>query len=794
MAKRYDLGSVIGKIIFNYDTKGTDDAKKGLDDTDNKSKNFTKNLDKSSDKAFKDLTKIAKGFAIVAASATAISGGANLIVGLATEISHLSGVIGLLPAGAIAGAAAIGTLTLGMEGFGQAISDAGDPAKFAADLKNLAPNAQSTAKAFQSLRGQLINLKMDVQNKLFMGTSTIVKDLGNKYIPVVRNGLGDMALALNHSVQEWAMFAKQSSTVNDLKGMLGNSSKAVDVLSGAVKPLASALTSVGAVGSTFLPELAKEATALATQFGDFVKQARASGQLKKWIQGGLDAMKQLFQIIGNIVGIATKLFGGLATGGAGLFNTLQKVTGQLNAFLSTAAAQKTLKQLGDTLSAISTVVTQVLLKALQQLGPILQTALPPFKQLVQSVGPLLIGFLNIVGPLLQHLAQFWADNASVINPLLLVLAGLITAFKGISGVIGTANKIVNGFKDAVDLLQGIGKITVAVGKFFLDMSATIGRSIGTAILWVGRFVITMAQVAINVAASALNIVTSIGRMVAGMIVSIGQWIAAQAAALIENAIQWATTMAEYAVVVASYIAGWVAMAAEAVADAAIMAAAWIAANPWVLIIAAIAIVIAYIITHWTQIKNFFVGVWNDIKNGVVTAWNAIGNWISDKIDDIKNFFSNAKDWLHNVGTNIVQGLVNGLEDAWHWVTDKITSLVHSISGFFQNLLGINSPSKVFMEYGGYITQGLAIGIEKGTSVVQPPVQALAASVTRPMAVVAPQTSTAGATAAAGSTSATTIGEVHVHVAGNLDPTNPVQWRKSLKGIRDGIRDVERSYA
>lgn len=114
---------------------------------------------------------------------------------------------------------------------------------------------------------------------------------------------------------------------------------------------------------------------------------------------------------------------------------------------------------------------------------------------------------------------------------------------------------------------------------------------------------------------------------------------------------------------------------------------------------------------WGSISSFFAGVWDGMKN---TVGNAIG-WIGDKIGGIKDTvmgaLSGAGEWLVSVGRDLIQGLINGIGDMFSWVKDKICSLGSNILGWAEDVLGIGSPSKIFAQYGRWLDEGLAIGID-----------------------------------------------------------------------------------
>lgn len=118
---------------------------------------------------------------------------------------------------------------------------------------------------------------------------------------------------------------------------------------------------------------------------------------------------------------------------------------------------------------------------------------------------------------------------------------------------------------------------------------------------------------------------------------------------------------------------------------------------------------------WSSISGFFSGIWNGMRNAV---GNAVG-FIGDKVRGIKatvmNALSGAGNWLVDTGRNLIQGLINGIGDMFGWVKDKICSLGSNILGWAKGVLGIGSPSRIFKQYGQWLDEGLAIGIDDAAS-------------------------------------------------------------------------------
>lgn len=69
--------------------------------------------------------------------------------------------------------------------------------------------------------------------------------------------------------------------------------------------------------------------------------------------------------------------------------------------------------------------------------------------------------------------------------------------------------------------------------------------------------------------------------------------------------------------------------------------------------------------------------------------------------------------LKEIGTYILEGLVNGLGNGINNVAQKIMEIGTTIIDAICKILGINSPSKVFMAIGGFVIAGLVLGLKDG---------------------------------------------------------------------------------
>lgn len=75
------------------------------------------------------------------------------------------------------------------------------------------------------------------------------------------------------------------------------------------------------------------------------------------------------------------------------------------------------------------------------------------------------------------------------------------------------------------------------------------------------------------------------------------------------------------------------------------------------------------------------------------------------------------DW-GQIGIDIINGLIKGLKSMLKSLGETIGNIASGISDTFKDLLGIHSPSKVFMQYGVYTDEGYAIGLKKAQPLIE----------------------------------------------------------------------------
>ncbi len=193
-----------------------------------------------------------------------------------------------------------------------------------------------------------------------------------------------------------------------------------------------------------------------------------------------------------------------------------------------------------------------------------------------------------------------------------------------------------------------------------------------------------------------------------------------------------------------YLIGYVIKGAMMFGKAILMMSRALLTNPIGLLITGIAVAAYLIYDNWGKIGPWFAELWQTVSGAFSSAWSSITNFCSEAWTNISNFFTSGignitatiLDWsplglfqqvfstvlswfgidvpskFSDFGKNMIDGLVNGIKNAWEGAKQIVSDLGEGIKGWFAEKLGIHSPSRVFKGYGINVVEGLAIGMNK----------------------------------------------------------------------------------
>jgi hypothetical protein len=170
--------------------------------------------------------------------------------------------------------------------------------------------------------------------------------------------------------------------------------------------------------------------------------------------------------------------------------------------------------------------------------------------------------------------------------------------------------------------------------------------------------------------------------------------------------------------------------------AAIVAGVMLIVTNWRTIRPAIQPVLDWFVTAFVNVKNFFlglpaffVGLWNVVVNVFNAALKLLVNVGKVLANGLIDAFLFLPLRFLALGASIVEGIVNGITGQAFKIKDAVMGVANGAVGWFKNLLGIKSPSRVFAGLGGQLPAGLEQGILGGRGAVQRAVASLAAGAT-----------------------------------------------------------------
>ncbi len=113
-----------------------------------------------------------------------------------------------------------------------------------------------------------------------------------------------------------------------------------------------------------------------------------------------------------------------------------------------------------------------------------------------------------------------------------------------------------------------------------------------------------------------------------------------------------------------------------------------------------------------NIVSTVIGYFQSIRDGIVERFKAAVDFVRGIPGNILSALGNVASTLWSAGSNLIGGLISGIQaragdvisTIKSWITDRIPS-------FVKDALGIASPSRVMKEIGRWIPEGLAKGIE-----------------------------------------------------------------------------------
>lgn len=420
---------------------------------------------------------------------TAVAGVAGPLAGMVAALTAASGVLLALPAAMAGAGIAAGVLAIGLKG----ITD---------ESADLADSARETVSVVKSFNDEWGDLRKSVQGALFEGVAASVQRLGG-LLPLVRDGFTGIAGAINGGARDAVSALTTEGAKLDLRATLDNTTRGFQNMAGAAAPLAQVWRDLHTVSSEFFPAIGSSIANASNSFADFIRNARETGELKAWIQGGIDVTRSLGGAFVDTGVIIANVFRAATNSGAPFLGFMGEALNRLRAWTSSLEGMATMERFfTSTTNALT-----ALLPAVGELAGAIANGLVPWaERLLVAFGPGLASGVAALGSAFEALIP----SAEPLGELL----GL--AVDGLGRIIAAAAPV-------VDVM--VGRLAPALGSV-IDPLVRIVEVASGASFSTFSVAVTVAAGALEALAVPLKVVADLMEAHPGIVsAAIGAWAA-----------------------------------------------------------------------------------------------------------------------------------------------------------------------------------------------------------------------------------------------------------------------------
>ena len=129
-----------------------------------------------------------------------------------------------------------------------------------------------------------------------------------------------------------------------------------------------------------------------------------------------------------------------------------------------------------------------------------------------------------------------------------------------------------------------------------------------------------------------------------------------------------------------------------------------------------AIVSSLLAFNWISLGGKLITLLGD---GIKGMFGFIGNIGENLLNAITSPFENGFSALSDIGSNLIEGLWNGISDMTGWIVNKVRGFGSTVLDGIKDFFGIHSPSRVMKDQvGRYIAEGVGVGFTENDPMQQ----------------------------------------------------------------------------
>ncbi|HEX9226935.1 MAG TPA: hypothetical protein VF885_09845, partial [Arthrobacter sp.] len=409
----------------------------------------------------KALGKLDRNLPIVAALTVGISTLTSGVLSLTANVFSLGNGLGevlrsagLLAPALLLGMGAVMTVFTGVfKNFGEAVN--GDEKA----IKKLSDSGKAAAAevrvVFQEIREIISGNFWDRAGDSMLRFSKVA-------LPAVRDGYGKLATSLggvmSAVLDSFSKLTEQGGT----KLFFDNLTKGFDVAQTGMASFMSGFLTLGVVGSSIFPRMGRAFEAWAGRFDEWVQRLAADGTLNRWIEKGIQGMKDLFSAGGSIVKVWGNIGQSAQAAGAVTLHSFAQMMAKFDDVTAGARFQKNMANIfrGAREASIS------FHDALGNLGPAMDVFSVTIKNSLSGAGKALGTFIALLGDLFS--------SPMLDKGMTAFLTGITSMFESLRPAAGAIATILQTFG------QILGAVATDSGPLFRNLFMQLSTVLTTA--------------------------------------------------------------------------------------------------------------------------------------------------------------------------------------------------------------------------------------------------------------------------------------------------------------------------
>jgi phage-related protein len=719
--------------------------------------------------------------AIGAAAGTA----APLLAGIVTTLENIA------PAGAIAatGLLAIGqaqaVVQLGMVGIKDAATAAFDTSaagtkKFDQALKQMAPNARKFALEIKALRPELVGLQHAVQNRLFAGLDSVLKQTARATLPVLRRNLVATADSLRIMAEGTGVAAQRLATSGVLGQAMKGANQGLANLESIPPLIVTALGQLATAGAPALDRLTSGVAQVAGRIGASLSGAFQSGALTGAVNTAFGLLKDLGAVAVNVFHIIGNVIAPVQKAGGGLINTLKQITDSLVKATASKGFQQAILVLSQTMGVIAQTVGPLLGTVLATLGPLFTRIAEPIQNLVRTLGTQLTPLIRTLGPVISGVLTALAGPLDVLltslgtalQPVLRELGPVLSSAVSAVGALTTAlspllpvvgNLVASLLPPLVPVVDAIAQAFTGLSPIVAQVGQILTAVLAPVIARLPAVLTPLVNTFTQVTAAILPLVsqlltaltpalTSLGESAGKLLVAVSPLLVVLGDMFAKTLIGLTPLITQVITVVgrlASFLAGRLATTITTVVVPAVNAVAALLkgnfSGAWRAAQQAVAGAVRGVVGDVGSLAGRVVAALGALASGLAgrarSAGAAMVSAIRDKVSDavsvvrglpgrVRAALGNLSGKLVGAGRDLVDGFAAGIRSRIGSAISAARDMVSGLPGTVRKFLQSHSPSRVFIAIGKDVGRGLIIGLTGTRAQIKATATNLADDITR----------------------------------------------------------------